>query len=117
MDIENFLKEHQIQATPLRIKIIEILSKTSMPLAYDEILSQLDANKTTFYRNMELFEQHAIVVKTENNHKNFYELGSGAKAYFVCDVCHKVTSIEVPKLKNVKNIKSVVVKGVCGECE
>lgn len=117
MDIVKFLNEHEIQPTSLRIAIIEILSKATAPLSYDEILTKIDANKTTFYRNIELFEKHGIVVKSQNNRKNFYELGSGAKAYFICDVCHKVKSIDIPNLKDVKSIKSVVVKGVCDECE
>ena len=80
-------------------------------LSYDEILQNLDANKTTIYRSMELFEKQNLIVKTENNHKSYYELADGAKAYFICDVCHKVTNIEVPMPKQAKIVKSAVIKG------
>ncbi|MCR4942713.1 MAG: transcriptional repressor [Campylobacter sp.] len=117
MDIKKFLDEHDIGVTPLREKIIEILNSSDEPLSYDEILSKINANKTTFYRNMQLFEKHGIVVSFERDHKNYYELGNGARAYFVCDICHKVTTIEIPHLKEAKSVKSAIIKGICLGCE
>ncbi|KEA45448.1 Fur family transcriptional regulator [Campylobacter mucosalis] len=117
MNVVEFLNKHSIAITPLRVKIIEILNEKKEPLSYDEILSKLEANKTTFYRNMQLFEAQGIVTSFEKDHKNYYELGSGAKAYFVCDICHKVTNIKVPFLKEAKLVKSAVIKGVCNTCE
>ena len=111
---EELLTKNDIKITPLRLEILHILHAAA-PLSYDEILAQIDANKTTFYRCMDLFEAKGIVIKSENNRKNFYELESGAKAYFVCDVCHKMTNIDMPRLKQ-NHVKSVVVKGVCDEC-
>ena len=117
MDIEKFLQEHDIKPTPLRMQLVEILNTSKTPLSYDEILQNLDANKTTIYRSMELFEKQNLIVKTENNHKSYYELADGAKAYFICDVCHKVTNIEVPMPKQAKIVKSAVIKGICEECD
>lgn len=111
---EELLTKNDIKITPLRLEILHILHAAA-PLSYDEILAQIDANKTTFYRCMDLFEAKGIVLKSENNRKNFYELESGAKAYFVCDVCHKMTNIDMPRLKQ-NHVKSVVVKGVCDDC-
>ena len=111
---EELLTKNDIKITPLRLEILHILHAAA-PLSYDEILAQIDANKTTFYRCMDLFETKGIVLKSDNNRKNFYELESGAKAYFVCDVCHKMTNIDMPRLKQ-NHVKSVVVKGVCDEC-
>ena len=117
MNARNFLEEHNIKATTLRIKLVEILQNAKAPLSYDEILESLDANKTTFYRSMEIFEKESLVIKTENNHKSYYELANEAKAYFICDICHKVTNIDMPHLSVAKNIKSAVIKGVCDECD
>ena len=83
MNARNFLEEHNIKATTLRIKLVEILQNAKAPLSYDEILESLDANKTTFYRSMEIFEKENLVIKTENNHKSYYELANEAKAYFI----------------------------------
>ncbi|WP_103592646.1 transcriptional repressor [Campylobacter concisus] len=105
-----------MKATTLRIKLVEILQNAKTPLSYDEILESLDANKTTFYRSMEIFEKENLVIKTENNHKSYYELANEAKAYFIWDVCHKMTNIDRPHLSIAKNIKIAVRKGVCDEC-
>ena len=112
---EELLTKNDIKITPLRLEILHILHAAAAPLSYDEILAHMGANKTTFYRRMDLFEAKGIVLKSENNRKNFYELESGAKAYFVCDVCHKMTNIDMPRLKQ-NHVKSVVVKGVCDDC-
>lgn len=114
---ENILQEHGVKPTALRARIVEILKASQTPLSYDEILQNLDANKTTFYRSMQLFEEHGLIIRTENNHKSYYELADGAKAYFICDICHKVTNIEVPMPKEARVVKSAVIKGICGECE
>ena len=112
---EELVTKNDIKITPLRLEILHILHAAAAPLSYDEILAQIGANKTTFYRCMDLFEAKGIVLKSENTRKNFYELESGAKAYFVCDICHKMTNIDMPRLKQ-NHVKSVVVKGVCDEC-
>ena len=112
---EELLAKNDIKITPLRLEILHILRTAAAPLSYDEILAHIGANKTTFYRCIDLFEAKGIVLKSENNRKNFYELESGAKAYFVCDVCHKMTNIDMPRLKQ-NHVKSVVVKGVCDDC-
>ena len=117
VNARNFLEEHSIKATTFRIKLVEILQNAKTPLSYDEILESLNANKTTFYRSIEIFEKKGLVIKTENNHKSYYELANEAKAYFICDVCHKVTNIDMPHLNVAKNIKSAVIKGVCDECD
>lgn len=116
MDAKKFLQDHNIKTTKLRQKIIEILNCSKNPLSYDEILSQIDANKTTFYRNIELFENRDIVIKTENNHKNYYELANGAKAYFVCEICKQMTNVKVPNISGPSKVKSIVIKGICKDC-
>jgi len=115
MNARNFLEEHSIKATTFRIKLVEILQNAKTPLSYDEILESLNANKTTFYRSIEIFEKKGLVIKTENNHKSFYELTDGAKAYFVCENCHKMEEISMPALPQ-KNVKSVLVRGLCEKC-
>ncbi|EAJ6135993.1 transcriptional repressor [Campylobacter lari] len=113
MDVLELLKKHDIAMTTLRVEILQILSLAKTPLSYDQF--NIKANKTSFYRNMELFEKKGIVNKSELNRKSFYELADHAKAHFVCDVCHVISDIKMPKIKGM--IKSVVVKGICEKCE
>ncbi len=108
----NLLKDNDIAITDLRLQMLEILSKASKPLSLDDF--KLEANKTTFYRNMQLFEERGIVSKSTFERKSFYELSSHSKAHFICDVCHKITNFQMPKIKG--KIKSVVAKGVCEDC-
>ena len=56
---EELLTKNDIKITPLRLEILRILRAAAAPLSYDEILAQIGANKTTFYRCMDLFEAKA----------------------------------------------------------
>ncbi|MGH1601201.1 Fur family transcriptional regulator [Campylobacter majalis] len=117
MKMKKILKDNKIKVTPLRIKLLKILSQSDKPLSYDEILEQVRANKTSIYRAFEIFEKNNIIIKNEVGRKAFYELGSAAKAYFVCDVCHAMINIDLPLPNIAKSIKSAVIKGICKECE
>ena len=107
MDPKDFLASHDIAPTALRVQIVQILSEKKCPVSYDELVERTGANKTTIYRNIALLE--------ENNHKSFYELTDGAKAYFICESCHKMEEISMPALSQ-KNVKSVLVRGLCEKC-
>ncbi|WP_027326980.1 transcriptional repressor [Helicobacter pametensis] len=113
MNARKLLQDHGISVSDLRVQMIEILARARAPLSFESF--SLDANKTTFYRNMELFEKEGIVVKTELDRKGFYELADRVRAYFVCEVCHEFQNIQMPKLDG--KIKSVLVKGVCQKCD
>lgn len=113
MEALELLKKHDIAITNLRIELLQILSLAKTPLSYDHF--KIKANKTSFYRNMELFEKKGIVSKSELNRKSFYELANHAKAHFVCDMCHKISDVQMPKVEG--TIKSVLIKGICSNCE
>lgn len=117
MDVENFLHEHGMKSTQSRKNIIEFLLKENKPLSYDEILCSIKADKATFYRNMQTFEEAGIITKIQINQKAYYELSSSKKAYFICDVCHKMTNIDIKIPSIAKSVKNAVIKGVCKDCE
>ncbi|NDJ27812.1 Fur family transcriptional regulator [Campylobacter sp. MIT 12-8780] len=113
MNAVELLREQGIALTDLRLEMLEILANANEPLSFDDF--HLEANKTTFYRNIQLFEEKGIVSKSTLERKSFYELALGAKAHFVCDVCHKITDFQMPKIKG--KVKSVIAKGVCDQCD
>lgn len=115
MDPKDFLASHDIAYTALRGQIVQILNEKKSPVSCDELVEITGANKTTIYRNIALFEEKNLIIASENNHKSFYELSSSAKAYFVCEHCHKMEEISMPALPQ-KNVKSVLVRGLCDEC-
>ena len=114
MTAVRLLRDHGIGLTDLRLAMIEALEDSQAPLCYDDF--KLEANKTTFYRNMELFERQGIVSRADIDGRSFYTLHDKAKAYFVCDVCHEIENIPVPEFSK-KHVSTVVVKGVCDECD
>lgn len=113
MNVHQLLKDHHIGISKLRVEILETLARSKTPLSFESFL--LEANKTTFYRNMELFEREGIVVRTELNRKGFYELADRVGAYFVCEVCHEFQNMQMPSIKG--RVKSVLAKGVCQKCD
>lgn len=113
MNAIELLKDHHIGISDLRVQMLEILSKANTPISFESF--PLEANKTTFYRNMELFEREGIVIRTEIERKGFYELASKARAYFVCEVCKEISNISIPEIKG--KVKSVLIKGVCEKCD
>lgn len=116
IDAVQLLRKHAIHITDLRLEMLETLLQARQPLSLEGF--SLRANKTTFYRNMELFEQAGIVSKLEMQGKCFYELAEMAKAHFICDVCKEITDFDCSAISPLKGkVKSVVVKGVCEGCE
>lgn len=115
MNSKEFLNEHDITFTTLRAQMIEILQHAKNPVSYDELVAKTGANKTTIYRNIELFSEKGLIISSENNRKSFYELAEHAKAYFVCENCHKMEEISMPEITQ-KHVKSVIVKEICDEC-
>ena len=114
MNAIKLLQDHNIAVSEMRIEILEILSRSEIPLSFESFC--LNANKTTFYRNMELFEKEGIVIRTEIERKGFYELANKAKAYFVCEVCKEISNVPIPPI-NAGKVKSVLIKGICQKCE
>lgn len=115
MDVKKFLNEHGVAPTALRVEIMRIIKNSHKPLSCEDLINKISANKTTIYRNLTLFEEKNILISSESNRKHYYELAKEAKAYFVCDKCHKMQEISMPVL-NQKHVKSVVIKGICDEC-
>lgn len=114
MNAVKLLQKYKINVTDLRLLIIDELIKSKDALCYDDFASKM--NKTTFYRNIELFESNNLLLKIEINGKGYYKLNTGSNALFVCDICHHTKGIDLPKIDNL-HINSVLIKGVCDECE
>ena len=116
MNAIKLLQDHNIAVSEMRIEILEILSRSEIPLSFESFC--LNANKTTFYRNMELFEKEGIVIRTEIERKGFYELANKAKAYFVCEVCKEISNVAMPTItsgkvkskRGEKNLTHIMIK-------
>lgn len=116
MDEKALLTKYGVAPTPLRISIIRLLNNSSVPLSYEDLIKELDVHKTTIYRNLTTLEESDIIIKTENDKRAYWALHEEAKAYFVCERCHKIEEVSMPKL-DFKDVKSITIKGICDECK
>jgi Fe2+ or Zn2+ uptake regulation protein len=109
-----------LRLTQPRQKILELLSRQSHPICFDEY-SMLDPtlDKSTFYRNMQTFETAQIIQGIESDDgKRYFELMETIHPHFICHECHSITcleSIEAPNLGHYQ-IDSVIYKGKCPLC-
>jgi len=131
-DVKLILNSHNIKATRQRVEIYKVLQKAQQCLSADEILQALEAQNlkidlATVYRNLELFVQNGIAVKSTINRKHFFEIKkSSHHHYFVCIKCHEKAEIVDCKINlieeelNKMNFKildhNLEVYGICDKC-
>ncbi len=131
-DVKSILNSHNIKATRQRVEIYKVLQKVQQCLSADEILQALEAQNlkidlATVYRNLELFVQNGIAVKSTINRKHFFEIKkSSHHHYFVCIKCNAKAEIVDCKINlieeelNKMNFKilehNLEVYGICDKC-
>jgi len=131
-DIKSILNLRNIKATWQRIEIYKVLNSSNQCLSADEILNMLKnknfkINLATVYRNLELFVQNGIAVKSTINRKHFFEIKkSSHHHYFVCIKCNAKAEIVDCKINlieeelNKRNFKildhNLEVYGICDKC-
>jgi Fur family ferric uptake transcriptional regulator len=119
--IKKLFKDNNIKLTTARETILDILSRADTPLNYEQIRSKMkmDMDKTTFYRNISLFEEANIVQKFESDERKWYfEFLKKAHAHFICEHCHSVICVDfvAPDIEE-HSVKNVILKGVCKKCK
>lgn len=121
MDANDFLQKKGINPTNARKEILEVLLNSDKPLSYEEIKPKLSKgiNKTTFYRNIDIFTQANFVEKIETKERVFYYEMSNPHAHFICNCCNEISCLKfkIPKININAKITSITIKGVCEKCE
>ncbi|ADQ06310.1 ferric uptake regulator, Fur family [Caldicellulosiruptor hydrothermalis 108] len=131
-DVKSILNSHNIKATRQRVEIYKVLQNSQQCLSADEILQllktqNLNIDLATVYRNLELFVQNGIAVKSTINRKHFFEIKkSSHHHYFVCIKCNAKAEIVDCKINlieeelNKMNFKildhNLEVYGICDKC-
>lgn len=95
------LRDKGERITHVRKAIIEILSTATRPLSVQELLAslkkkQLNVNKTTVYRQLELLLFHSIIREIRFQDRSArYELslGDDHHHHLVCIKCHKTEDV------------------------
>lgn len=117
--METLLAHSGLKLTQARLEILTLLADAKAPLSYEQMKQKMaiTMDKATFYRNMTLFETHALVHKMESDDRKWYfELVKSPHAHFICEICHQITCIKVDLGHVDAEVKSIVLKGRCKEC-
>lgn len=120
MDIQTLIKDKDLRLTAARESLLKIFIDADKPLCYEEIKEDIIMDKTTFYRNIHIFEAKGIIKSFESNDKKrYHELTRISHAHFICSVCNNITCIEnypVPNQIKGAKVDTVIVKGTCDTC-
>jgi len=136
-ELINKLKKVSLKITPKRLALIGLLTEESQFLTVKEIHKKIQKtlpgiNLTTVYRNIETFDRHGLLVKSDlNNRETGYALCKIGEEvhhhHIVCSRCGKFSSLYccnfdqiVEELKQVTGFTDIKHKiefeGTCPEC-
>lgn len=100
MTIENLLKEKNLKVTKNRKILLEVLEKQENPISAEELFDKLrivnEMDLSTIYRNLNILEEKAVLLKTTNlDGINYYQINNSDHKHFItCNNCHKKFVIE-----------------------
>ena len=117
--IQKIINTKNIKLTDARKSILEVLSKSTKPLCYEEIKNYLNMDKATFYRNILKFEEESIIDSFESNDKKrYFEIKKSKHAHFICTNCSKIECIYKELDLNLYDYKidNIIIKGICPNC-
>ena len=127
---EQHLREHDIKPSIQRIKIFDVLVRSSEHPTVDHIYQKLATeiptlSKTTVYNTLKLFQQKgiAVVINIEDNETRF-DADTTFHGHFKCNSCGSV--YDFPLTENESSLQSLkdykveeshfYLKGICKEC-
>jgi len=93
------LEGHRI--TPVREKILEILTQNTSPISATDLINNFKSlkfgvNKTTIYRELEFLFSKKLLIEVEFGEGNKrYELNNGHHHHLVCLNCKKVEDVDL----------------------
>ena len=128
------LRTLKLRKTPVRLGVIDVLTRASRPLSVVQILEKLRGVDTvTVYRTLNTFVKKKAIHRVHGEDRNWlYAIGDTqpkhTHPHFVCDECGKVECLEesiVPeslprdlrvKPKYAVTFSEVVLHGRCPKC-
>jgi Fe2+ or Zn2+ uptake regulation protein len=94
--VSSIISTHNLRLTKSRQGILSILSKAESPVSVDILVSELNMNKTTVYREIETLTEKGIIVDVEfGDGKKRYELISEHHHHLICITCKRVSDIHL----------------------
>lgn len=94
---EKDLRAAGLRLTPTRLKIFDILKKSSGPISVGQIVDHLSAHKTTVYREITSLLQSGFISEVNvGDRKKWYELTSKSHHHhLVCINCSCITEVDL----------------------
>ena len=137
MQVNDFLKQHQLKSTSIRKEILHIFQTSKHALSYSDIAKVLNNgfDKSTVYRTLKIFEEKGIIHTVLGpDHVERYGLCTHAECshnghvdshiHFYCNSCKSVfclDTIETPAVHIPNQFKAekteVLVFGTCNNCQ
>ena len=131
LTLKDILIKHKVSRTRVREGIFLAALKFNKPISVSDLVKNVDADRASIYRNIQLFIKLNIFKVINIGWKNFYELGEMFKPHhhhLVCSGCTAVQSVEDSELENLLNLicdkrgfKLVEhlfeVRGLCKNCQ
>lgn len=111
--------------------LLSLLEKSQSPLTVTEILTKIDANKTTIYRQLKSFIKNDLVKQIElgDGKKRYESTKSGHHHHLICMDCKSITEFDLKddftkeedKIKKAKKFKvlehNLEFFGLCANCK
>lgn len=104
MELENIFKDNSLRLTAPRQALFDTLAKANKPLDITAIIAGIpQGDRTSVYRNIDLFVRLNIIEVIHVDWKKRYELAEPFAPHhhhLHCTKCGKFTSLETPKLED-----------------
>ena len=130
--LSDILKHHDLRLTFPRMKVFNILEKSTQPIFIHQIVLECrDINRTSVYRTLELFIDLGIVTIIPIGWKKQYELAEPFRPHhhhLQCTQCSTIIPIESPEIEQyiektakqhdyILNEHHIELRGICSTCK
>jgi Fur family peroxide stress response transcriptional regulator len=127
----NLLRQYNLKATPQRLAIIEVVSKSghiNIDSLYEEIKKRFNSiSLATIYKNINSMTENGLLLEVKlPKEKSVYEMNKEKHAHLKCDDCGFVEDIQIEtsekfeKVSEEHNFKlksaEVILSGTCSSC-
>jgi Fur family peroxide stress response transcriptional regulator len=128
--MKDYLKEHDIKPSTIRIKVLDYLLNNRIHPTVDDIYTNLlndvpTLSKTSIYNTLDLFLEKGLVNVVALNEKELrYDIDTDYHGHFKCEKCGKVYDFPITaKILNIDalegftiNDKNIHLYGICKKC-
>lgn len=123
MDYEKILKKNNLKVTNSRVQILNIINVLDIDATNKNILDNVDIDKSTVYRIIELFINKNVVEKNLNYQDEVYYSIKQEHMHFIrCVKCHKKEQINICPVSDLEEKGYTIINhkieidGICNNC-